>query len=57
MELKTRIEQLLSEILSEKHECEITLHFERKEDQTKRRKEKCERPYITEPRTDSVQLR
>ena len=57
MELKTRIEQLLSEILSEKHECEITLHFERKEDQTQRRKEKCERPYITEPRTDSVQLR
>lgn len=27
MELKQRIEQVLSEILSDKYECEITLRF------------------------------
>lgn len=31
MELKTRIEQVLSEILSDKYECKVTLHFEKKE--------------------------
>ena len=29
MDVKTRIEQLLSEILSDKYECKVTLHFER----------------------------
>lgn len=32
MDLKTRIEQVLSEILSDKHECKITLRFERKDE-------------------------
>lgn len=27
--LKTRIEQVLSEILSDMHECKVTLHFEK----------------------------
>ena len=31
MDLKERIEQVLSEILSEKYECKVTLHFEKKE--------------------------
>jgi len=31
MDLKTRIEDALSAILSDKHECKITLRFERKE--------------------------
>lgn len=31
MDLKTRIEQILSEILSDKHDCKVTLHFEKKE--------------------------
>ena len=30
MELKTKIEKILSEILSDKHECKVTLHFEKK---------------------------
>ena len=30
MDLKTRIENLLSEILSDKYECKVTLHFEKK---------------------------
>lgn len=29
--IKQRIEQLLSEILSDKHECKVTIHFEKKE--------------------------
>ena len=29
--LKNRIEQLLSEILSDKHECRVVLKFEKKE--------------------------
>lgn len=29
MELKTKIEKILSEILSDKHECKVTLHFEK----------------------------
>ena len=29
--LKNRIEQLLSEILSDKHECKVVLKFEKKE--------------------------
>lgn len=29
--LKTKIEQVLSEILSDKYECKVTLHFEKKE--------------------------
>lgn len=32
MDLKTRIENLLSEILSDKYECKVTLRFEKKED-------------------------
>lgn len=31
MTLKERIEKALSDILSDKHECKITLHFEGKE--------------------------
>ena len=30
MDLKTRIENLLSEILSDKHECRVVLRFEKK---------------------------
>lgn len=30
MDLKTKIERLLSEILSDKHECKVTLQFEKK---------------------------
>lgn len=30
-ELKTRIEKILSEILSDKHECRVTLKFEKRE--------------------------
>lgn len=29
--LKARIEQVLSEILSDKYECQVTLRFEKKE--------------------------
>lgn len=29
--MKEKIEKLLSEILSDKHECKVTLRFERKE--------------------------
>ena len=29
MDLKTRIETLLSEILSDKHECRVVLRFEK----------------------------
>lgn len=32
-DLKTRIERILSEILSDKHGCQITIHFERKDTQ------------------------
>ena len=32
MDLHTRIEKVLSEILSDMHECKITLHFEKKEE-------------------------
>ena len=32
MDLKTRIENLLSEILSDKYECKVTLRFEKKEE-------------------------
>lgn len=28
-DLKSRIEQVLSEILSDKYECKVTLHFEK----------------------------
>lgn len=31
MDLKTRIEKVLSEILSDKYDCKVTLHFEKKE--------------------------
>lgn len=31
MTLKERIEQVLSEILSDKYECKVTLHFEKQE--------------------------
>jgi hypothetical protein len=30
-DLKQRIEKLLSEILSDQHECKVTLRFEKKE--------------------------
>ena len=30
MDLKTKIEKLLSEILSDKYEAKVTLHFEKK---------------------------
>lgn len=30
--LKSRIEQVLSEILSDKYECKATLHFEKRRD-------------------------
>ena len=30
MDLKTKIEKILSEILSDKYEAKITLHFEKK---------------------------
>lgn len=30
-DLKGRIEKILSEILSDKHECKVTIKFERKE--------------------------
>lgn len=30
MDLKSKIEKLLSEILSDKHECKVTIHFEKK---------------------------
>ena len=33
MDLKTRIEKLLSEILSDKYECNVTLRFEKKRDE------------------------
>ena len=32
MELKDRIEKVLSEILSDKYECKVTIHFEKKEE-------------------------
>lgn len=32
MTLKERIEQVLSEILSDKYECKITLKFEKEQD-------------------------
>lgn len=32
MDLKERIEQVLSEILSDKYDCKVTLHFERREE-------------------------
>lgn len=32
MDLKARIEQVLSEILSDKYECKVTLRFEKKEE-------------------------
>ena len=32
MDLKERLEQVLSEILSDKYDCKVTLHFERKEE-------------------------
>lgn len=31
MDLKSKIEKVLSEILSDKYECKVTLHFESKE--------------------------
>lgn len=30
--LKSRIEQVLSEILSDRYECKVTLHFEKRRD-------------------------
>lgn len=30
MDLKSRIEKILSEILSDKYECKVTLRFEKK---------------------------
>ena len=31
--LKSRIEQVLSEILSDKYECKVALHFEKRRDE------------------------
>ena len=31
MDLKSKIEMILSEILSDKHECKVTLTFEKQE--------------------------
>lgn len=33
MDLKTKIEKLLSEILSDKYEMKVTIRFEKKEDE------------------------
>jgi hypothetical protein len=33
MDLKTKIEKLLSEILSDKYECKVSLRFENEEEQ------------------------
>lgn len=33
MELKARIEKVLSEILSGMYDCEVKLHFEKKEEE------------------------
>ncbi len=33
MDLKSKIEKILSEILSDKHECKVTLRFEKEEKQ------------------------
>ena len=30
MDLKAKIEKILSEILSDKHECKVVLHFDNK---------------------------
>ena len=35
-DLKAKIERLLSEILSDKHECKVTLHFEKMTEQNER---------------------
>ena len=35
MDLKERIERVLSEILSDKHDCKIELRFEREEETRK----------------------
>lgn len=32
MDLKTKIERILSDILSDKHECKVTLRFEKTEE-------------------------
>ena len=34
MDLKSKIEKILSEILSDKYECKVTLRFEKKENAT-----------------------
>lgn len=33
MDLKTKIEKILSDILSDKHDCKVTLRFEKKENE------------------------
>lgn len=33
-DLKERIERVLSEILSDKHECRVVLHFEKRKEAT-----------------------
>ena len=37
MELKKKIEKVLSEILSDKYECRVALHFEKTTEQPKRK--------------------
>jgi hypothetical protein len=44
MELKARIEQLLSEILSDKYECVVRLRFEPKQDGETQEGEKQNEP-------------
>ena len=45
MDLKTKIEKVLSEILSDKYECKVTLHFESRErkenDKTEKKEIRC----------------
>ena len=41
MSLKEKIEQLLSEILSDKHECKVTLRFEKKGENNDQSLEDC----------------
>lgn len=43
MDLKSKIEKVLSEILSDKYECKVTLRFEKRkeDDKTETKKTRC----------------
>ncbi len=48
MDLKTKIEKVLSEILSDRHECKVTLHFEKREntnEATEKANQRTKNPY------------